>query len=52
MCGSMVDIQSATVLLGEGKRKDRKKEELNHTTTVLRPLFRDHPGKPVPIENF
>jgi len=22
------------------------------TTTVLRPFFRDHPGKPVPEENF
>jgi len=22
------------------------------TTTILRPLFRDHPGKPVPEENF
>jgi len=24
----------------------------NHTTTVLLPLFRDHPGEPVPEENF
>jgi len=23
-----------------------------HTTTVLRPLFRDHPGEPVPEEKF
>jgi len=23
-----------------------------HTTTVLRPFFRDHPGEPVPEENF
>jgi len=23
-----------------------------HTTTVLRPRFRDHPGEPVPQENF
>ena len=23
-----------------------------HTTTVLRPFFRDHPGDPVPEENF
>ena len=22
------------------------------TTTVLRPFFRDHPGEPVPEENF
>jgi len=22
------------------------------TTTVLRPVFRDHPGQPVPEENF
>jgi len=24
----------------------------HHTTSVLRPLFRDHPGEPVPEENF
>ena len=24
----------------------------HHTTTVLRPFFRDHPGEPVPEENF
>jgi len=24
----------------------------NHTTTVLRPFFQDHPGEPVPEENF
>jgi len=24
----------------------------NHTTTVLRPFFRDHPGEPVPEENL
>ena len=24
----------------------------HHTTTVLRPFFRDHPGEPVPGENF
>jgi len=24
----------------------------NHTTIVLRPFFRDHPGEPVPEENF
>ena len=23
-----------------------------HTTTVLRPFFQDHPGEPVPEENF
>jgi len=23
-----------------------------HTTTVLRPFFRDHPGEPAPEENF
>jgi len=23
-----------------------------HTKTVLRPFFRDHPGEPVPEENF
>jgi len=29
-----------------GKRQD------HHTTTVLRPFFRDYPGEPVPEENF
>jgi len=24
----------------------------HHTTTVLRPFFRDHSGEPVPEENF
>jgi len=24
----------------------------HHTTTILRPFFRDHPGEPVPEENF
>ena len=24
----------------------------NHTTTILRPFFQDHPGQPVPEENF
>jgi len=24
----------------------------NHTTTVLQHFFRDHPGEPVPEENF
>jgi len=24
----------------------------NHHTTVLRPFFRDHPGEPVPEDNF
>ena len=24
----------------------------HHTTNVLRPIFRDHPGEPVPEENF
>jgi len=26
--------------------------EHHHTTTVLQPFFRDHPGEPVPKENF
>jgi len=25
---------------------------IHHTTTILRPFFRDHPGEPVPEENF
>jgi len=28
------------------------KNNHNHATTVLRPFFRDHPGQPVPEENF
>jgi len=24
----------------------------HHTTTILRPFFRDHPGEPVPEQNF
>jgi len=27
-------------------------EKNHHTTTVLRPFFWDHPGEPVPEENF
>ena len=27
-------------------------KNVNHPTTVLRPFFRDHPGEPVPEENF
>jgi len=26
--------------------------KLDTTTTILRPFFRDHPGEPVPEENF
>ena len=29
-----------------------KEDHQDHTTTVLRPFFRDHPGEPVPEENF
>jgi len=29
-----------------------KNEEQTHTQTVLWPFFRDHPGEPVPEENF
>jgi len=25
---------------------------IRSTTTILRPFFRDHPGEPVPEENF
>jgi len=25
---------------------------IDTTTTILRPFFRDHPGEPVPEENF
>ena len=25
---------------------------IHHTTTILQPFFRDHPGEPVPEENF
>jgi len=36
---------------------DKHKQDANctyhtTTTTVLRPFFRDHPGEPVPEENF
>jgi len=24
----------------------------NYTATILRPFYRDHPGEPVPEENF
>jgi len=35
-----IDVQSAT-------------DDIDHThTTILRPFFRDHPGEPVPEENF
>jgi len=27
-------------------------QQCYHTTTVLRPFFRDHPGEPVPEENL
>jgi len=30
----------------------RKRTTTTHTTTVFRPFFRDHPGEPVPEENF
>jgi len=30
----------------------RCQENHHHTTTVLRPFFWDHPGEPVPEENF
>jgi len=28
------------------------KYKYHHTTTILRPFFQDHPGEPVPEENF
>jgi len=30
----------------------RDSDKPHHTTTVLRPFFRDEPGEPVPEENF
>jgi len=29
-----------------------EKTTTHHTTTVLRPFFQDHPGEPVPEDNF
>ena len=35
------------------KSEDSTVTHSNHTTTaVLRPFFQDHPGEPVPEENF
>jgi len=35
------------------KKHNRSKTIFHHTTTtILRPFFRDHPGEPVPEENF
>jgi len=31
---------------------DQLRTSYHHTTTVLRPFIRDHPGEPVPEENF
>jgi len=38
MCGSVVDIQSATVEIRRGKKEERKKkkEERNHMTKMHR----------------
>ena len=32
--------------------KNTHTDKQHHTTTVLRPFFRDHPGETVPEENF
>jgi len=46
MCRSMVDIQSVTAEI-----RRRKNLESNHHNRFTA-LFRDHPGEPVPEENF
>jgi len=50
MCRSMVDIQSATAEISWGKKKKKKIEEPHHNRFT--PFFWDHPGQPVPEENF
>jgi len=50
MPGSMVDIQSETTKIRQGKK--RKKKERRTTTTILRPFVRDYPGEPVPEETL
>jgi len=40
------------VCLGESAASAAEIPTHHHTTTVLRPFFRDHPGEPVPEENF
>jgi len=37
---------------GEKEQKSYTNITKNNTTTVLRPFFQDHPGEPVPEENF
>ena len=53
---SPLTLQTITTTLmmsiwGKGG-KARWKYTITTTTTVLRPFFRDHPGEPVPEENF
>ena len=68
MCGSIVDIQSATTenRRGRKEKKERRKQRLRrrnyyYVSAVIRTytllnrftvLFRDHPGETVPEENF
>jgi len=39
-------------ILANSNNKATVKLRQEHITTVLRPLFRDHAGEPVPEENF
>jgi len=55
----MVDIQSATAEIRQGKKRKKKDRTQythththTHTTTVLQPFVRDYPGEPVPEETI
>jgi len=53
--GSFKDMTALThlsVLLTVSVRLSLRVLTTTTTTTVLRPFFRDHPGEPVPAENF
>jgi len=44
--------QSAVTLCGWAVQRGMAHSTTTNTTTILRPFFRDHPGEPVPEENF
>jgi len=43
---------TCSMFMGVTKDFDIPQTHTPHTTTVLGPFFRDHPGEPVPEENF
>jgi len=47
VCTVAVDLYSLPNIIN-----DQLNNHHHHTTTVLRPFFQDHPGEPVPEENF